>query len=41
VLNTLLISPFTILGIVISAVLPSNEDLYLDNIVLARKVKNV
>jgi SAM-dependent methyltransferase len=41
VVNTLLISPFTILGIVISAVLPSNEDLYLDNIVLARKVKNV
>jgi SAM-dependent methyltransferase len=41
ILNTLLISPFTMLGILISAVLPSNEDLYLDNIVLARKVKNV
>jgi SAM-dependent methyltransferase len=40
-LNTLLISPFTVVGILISAVLPSNEDLYLDNIVLARKVNNV
>ncbi|MDP1677929.1 MAG: class I SAM-dependent methyltransferase [Bacteroidota bacterium] len=40
-LNTLLISPFTLLGIIISAILPSNEDLYLDNIILVRKVKNV
>lgn len=39
--NTLLISPFTIFGIILSAILPSNEDLYLDNIVLARKVKDV
>ncbi len=41
IVSTLLISPFTILGILISAVLPSNEDLYLDNIVLAKKVKDV
>ncbi len=40
-LNTILISPFTLLGILISAILPSNEDLYLDNIILVRKVKNV
>lgn len=40
-LNTIVISPWTVLGIVISAVLPSNDDLYLDNIVLARKVKDV
>ena len=41
VLNTILISPFTLLGILISAILPSNEDLYLENIILVRKVKNV
>lgn len=40
-INTLLISPFTIIGIILSALLPSNEDLYLDNVVLARKVKDV
>jgi len=40
-LNTLIISPFTLLGIIISAILPSNEDLYLDNIILVRKIKNV
>ncbi|NUN70029.1 MAG: methyltransferase domain-containing protein [Bacteroidetes bacterium] len=39
-LNTLLISPWTCLGIVLSAVLPSNPDLYLDNIILVRKVSN-
>jgi SAM-dependent methyltransferase len=40
-INTVLISPWTILGICISALLPANEDLYLDNIILARKVKDV
>lgn len=40
-LNTLLISPFTIIGIIFSRILPSNEDLYLDNVLLARKVKDV
>ncbi|MFA6468256.1 MAG: class I SAM-dependent methyltransferase [Bacteroidota bacterium] len=40
-LNVLLISPVTIIGIIISAVLPTNEDLYLDNIMLAKKVKDV
>lgn len=41
VLNTLLISPWTIIGIILSSILPSNEDLYLDNIILARKVTDV
>lgn len=40
-LNILLISPFTVIGIIVSAILPSNHDLYLDNIMLARKVKDV
>ncbi|MDD8017205.1 MAG: class I SAM-dependent methyltransferase [Bacteroidota bacterium] len=40
-LNTLFISPFTLLGLFIYWIFPSNDDLYLDNIVLARKVKNV
>lgn len=40
-LNTMLISPWTILGIVVSSILPHNEDLYLDNVILARKVKDV
>jgi SAM-dependent methyltransferase len=39
--NSILITPWTILGIIVSAVLPSNEDLYLDNVILARKVKDV
>ncbi len=41
ILNTVLISPFTVIGILVSAILPSNEDLYLDNIILVRKIKNV
>ncbi|MCK9408788.1 MAG: class I SAM-dependent methyltransferase [Bacteriovoracaceae bacterium] len=41
ILNTLLIAPWTCIGIVISALLPSNEDLYLDNVILSRKVKDV
>lgn len=32
-----LISPFTILGIILARILPKNRDLYMDNIVLARK----
>lgn len=33
-----LISPITIAGLVISKILPSNSDLYLDNVVLAKKI---
>ncbi len=38
IVNTVLIAPWTVIGICISFLLPSNEDLYLDNVVLARKV---
>ena len=33
----LVLSPITILGALLAAILPANNDLYLDNIVLARK----
>ncbi len=36
----LFIVPCTLLGILFSIILPSNNDLFLDNIVLARKVSN-
>ena len=36
--TVLLISPFNVLGEILSRVLPGNNDLYLDNVVLARKV---
>ena len=35
----ILISPFTIFGIIISKILPQNKDLYMDNVVLLRKFK--
>lgn len=37
-INFIFISPFTILGIIISALLPNNKNLYHDNIVLAKKI---
>ena len=37
----LLIAPINIIGIIISKLLPKNDDLYLDNIILAKKVKDV
>lgn len=37
-LTVLLMSPFNLIGELLSKVLPKNDDLYLDNIVLARKV---
>ena len=40
-LNLILIAPWTVVGIIVSILLPSNEDLYLDNIVLAQKVNDV
>lgn len=39
-LNILFISPFTLLGLLTYWIFPKNEDLYLDNVVLARKVNN-
>lgn len=37
-LTIFLISPFNILGTLLAEILPKNNDLYLDNIVLARKI---
>jgi SAM-dependent methyltransferase len=37
----LLIAPFNILGELLSKVLPKNDDLYLDNIVLAQKTRTL
>lgn len=34
-----IMAPITILGIILNLFLPSNNDLYLDNIILARKVR--
>ena len=36
-LTMLLMSPFNILGALLSRIFPSNQDLYLDNVVLAQK----
>jgi len=36
----LLMAPVNIIGLVVSSILPKNDDLYLDNIVLAKKVKD-
>ena len=35
-ITALLMAPFNLLGVVLGALLPGNEDLYLDNVVLAR-----
>jgi len=37
----LVMAPINLLGIILSSILPKNNDLYLDNIILAKKVKNV
>lgn len=37
----ILMAPINILGVLFSTFLPKNNDLYLDNIVLAKKIKNV
>lgn len=36
-----LMAPVNIVGLILSKILPTNNDLYLDNIVLSKKVKNV
>ena len=36
-----IVSFLNISGIILSKFLPKNDDFYLDNIVLARKIKNV
>jgi hypothetical protein len=40
-ITLVLVSPINIIGLLLSKVLPKNDDLYLDNIVLAKKVKDV
>jgi len=37
----ILMAPVNIIGLILSKILPKNDDLYLDNIVLAKKVKDV
>lgn len=37
----ILIAPINIFGLILSKILPKNDDLYLDNIILAKKVKDV
>ena len=39
-LTIIFMSPFNILGEILSLITPKNNDLYLDNIVLARNTKN-
>jgi SAM-dependent methyltransferase len=41
IITLILIAPSNILGLFLSKILPNNNDLYLDNIVLARKIKDV
>ncbi|OHE05340.1 class I SAM-dependent methyltransferase [Sulfurimonas sp. RIFOXYB12_FULL_35_9] len=41
IITLFLIAPFNIVGLFLSKILPKNDDLYLDNIVLAKKIKNV
>jgi len=36
-----LMAPINCIGLILSKILPRNEDLYLDNIILAEKVRNV
>jgi SAM-dependent methyltransferase len=40
-ITLILMAPVNIIGLVLSMILPKNDDLYLDNIVLAKKVKDV
>ena len=37
-LYVILFSPFTVVGILLSFILPKNQDLYMDNIILAEKL---
>ncbi|WP_148815550.1 class I SAM-dependent methyltransferase [Campylobacter concisus] len=41
VMSVFLMAPINILGLLFSKILPRNKDLYLDNIVLAKKVHDV
>ena len=41
IVTVLVMFPLSILGIILSKILPSNKDLYLDNIILAKKVNDL
>ena len=38
-LTLILIAPINVVGVVLSKLFPKNNDLYLDNIILAKKIK--
>lgn len=40
-ITLILIAPVNIIGLILSKILPNNNDLYLDNIALARKIRDV
>ena len=37
----LLIFPINVIGLILSKILPKNDDMYLENIILAKKVKDL
>ncbi len=39
-ITAILISPFTLMGLILGLVTPNNNDLYLDNVILAQKNKH-
>jgi len=41
ILTLVLMAPINISGLVLSKILPRNNDLYLDNIILVKKVKDI
>jgi SAM-dependent methyltransferase len=41
ILYLFLMAPINILGVIVSKLSPKNDDLYLDNIILAEKIRNV
>jgi hypothetical protein len=40
ILTILLMAPFSLMGEVLAKVTPRNDDLYLDNVILAKKANN-
>ena len=40
-ITLILMAPINLLGLLLAKILPRNDDLYLDNIVLAKKIKDV
>jgi SAM-dependent methyltransferase len=40
IVTLMIMAPITIIGLLLSKILPDNEDLYLDNVILAIKINN-